>query len=140
MRGAAVLDRSGPGTADQQPDLTAPGGRGSAGCAGFVLSAVQVLVLRALVGSKNGLTAGELAASTAAARTLPIAPAVTALEARSLAHGHERSSGARKRAEWAWSLTVLGRHTAEAMRVVDGFGLVVEVGDRRLAAAEAGNR
>ncbi|WP_063043818.1 hypothetical protein [Nocardia pseudovaccinii] len=100
---------------------------------GFMLSLVQVLVVRVLVGAESGCTAGELAAATAAVRTMPVAPAVTTLEARGLVHGHRRCTGART--EWAWSLTALGQHTAEEMGVVEAFGAIVEVGYRRLISA-----
>ncbi|MBV7701676.1 hypothetical protein NOVA_02725 [Nocardia nova] len=108
---------------------------GSVGSAGFLLSGVQVLVLRALASSEDGLTAAELAAATSGARTMPVAPAVTALEARSLACGHERF-GAGQHTAWAWSLTALGRRAAEAIRVVEGCGAVVEMQN----SAEVGAR
>jgi hypothetical protein len=104
-----------------------------------MLSPVQVLVLRALVGAAGGRTAGELAAVTAAARVMPVAPAVTTLEARRLVRGRLRCAGAGERTEWAWSLTSLGQRITEAMRVVDGFGAIVEVGDRRIVAAGRGD-
>jgi hypothetical protein len=104
-----------------------------------MLSGVQVLVLRVLASAEGGLTAGELAAATAGARTMPVAPAVTALEARSLACGHERF-GVGQHTAWAWSLTALGRRTAQAMRVVEGSGAVVEVESVRQDSAEARQR
>ncbi|WP_146097692.1 hypothetical protein [Nocardia nova] len=104
-----------------------------------MLSRVQALVLCALAGAEGGLTAAELAAVTAGARTTPVAPAVAALEARSLARGHERF-GAGQRAAWAWSPTSLGRRIVEAMTTTEGCGAVIEVESVRVNAAEARQR
>lgn len=131
---AAVLERSSRNHAVFRRASDVPSG-GSVGSAGFLLSGVQVLVLRALASSEDGLTAAELAAATSGARTMPVAPAVTALEARSLACGHERF-GAGQHTAWAWSLTALGRRAAEAIRVVEGCGAVVEMQN----SAEVGAR
>lgn len=135
MVGAAVLERSSRSGAMRRRAADVPSG-GGAGSAGFMLSGVQVLVLCALANAEGGLTAAELAAATAGARTRPIAPAVAALEARRLARGHQRF-GAGQRAAWAWSLTALGRRTAEAMTATERCGAVIEVDAVRANAASA---
>lgn len=115
-----VLDRVAESATSRGPD--SPG-------AGFLLSVVQVLVLRTLVGAGEGLSAGELAAATAGARTVPVAPAVTTLQARGLVRGHRRYGDAGQ--SWAWSLTGPGQGAAQALRSVDGVGAVVAGDDWR---------
>lgn len=138
MVGAAVLERSSQRGAVRRRAADVPSG-GDTGSPGFMLSGVQALVLCALAGAEGGMTAAELAAVTAGARTTPVAPAVAALEARSLAWGHERL-GAGQRAAWAWSLTTLGRRIAEAMTATWAAVQVVEVEAVRVNAAEARQR
>jgi hypothetical protein len=106
---------------------------------GLILSPIQVLVLRVLDGAEDGQTAGALAAATAAARTMPVTPALMTLQARGLVRRHPRCASPGERTQQVWSLTPLGQHTRQTMQSVDGLGAIVEVGHRRIVPAGQGD-
>ncbi|WP_040703629.1 MULTISPECIES: hypothetical protein [Nocardia] len=114
---AAVLTRPAGGVSEDHHER-----RGSS--AGFVLSGVQVAVLRELEGAEAGCRSADVAAATAGGRSMPVARALTTLQARHLVRGQHQSwaDGA-----WVWSLTPLGQQTLRTMRVLDGMSAVVEI-------------
>ncbi|MGY1943916.1 hypothetical protein [Nocardia asiatica] len=114
---AAVAVRPAGGVAEDARDRCGSG-------AGFVLSYVQVVVLWELRGTEAGRSSADLAAATAGARSMPVARALTTLEARHLVR---RALRAKTHGAWVWSLTPLGQQTVETMRVLDGMSAVVEI-------------